>query len=54
MRRSQKITVRVFLGDKEIKPSEIPNLIIKNDYVDKLVNSVYEQNKFIIDPTETA
>ena len=54
MSKRTKFKVRIFLGDKEIKPSEVPNLIIKNDYVDKLVNSVYEQNKFIIDPTETA
>ena len=54
MRRSQKITVRVFLGDKEIKPSEIPNLIIKSDYVDKLVNSVFERNEFVVVSDKTA
>ncbi len=54
MRRSQKITVRVFIGDKEIKPSEVQNLIIKSDYVDRLVNAVFERNEFVLVSDKTA
>ena len=54
MRARTKIKVRIFLGDKEIEASEVPNLIIKSDYVDKLVNTVFERNDCVLDTNETA
>ena len=54
MRSRTKIKVRIFLGDKEIEPSEVPNLIIKSDYVDKLVNAFFERNDFVLVTDETA
>ncbi len=39
-----KIKVRVFLGEKEVLPEELHKLVIKSQYIDRVVNAIYEQN----------
>ena len=38
-----KIKARVFLGGKQIEPSQVEQLIIKNPTVDRIVNDVTER-----------
>jgi len=38
-----KIKARVFLGGKQIEPSQVEQLIIKNSTVDRIVNDVAER-----------
>jgi hypothetical protein len=39
-----QIKVRIFIDNKQVKPSELRNLTIKNTTVDRIVNDVVERN----------
>ena len=43
MKSQAKFDVRIFLGDKEIKPTEIHKLIISNKPIDRIVNSIVDK-----------
>ena len=38
-----RLTVRVYLGDAEIKQSELKNLVINNKTVDRIVNATVDR-----------
>lgn len=42
-RTPTKLNVRVYLGDVEIGPSELTNLIINNKTVDRIVNAAADR-----------
>ena len=44
MRTKTKFTVRIFLGDTEIEPSQMQNLIINSKTIDRIINDIVEQN----------
>ncbi len=39
-----QIKVRIFIDNKQVKPSEVRNLTIKNATVDRIINDVVERN----------
>ena len=39
-----QIKVRIFIDNKQVKPSELRDLTIKNTTVDRIINDVVERN----------
>lgn len=39
-----QIKVRIFIDNKQVKPSELRGLTIKNATIDRIINDVVERN----------
>ena len=39
-----KFNVRIIIDNKQVASSDLPNIIIKNNTIDKIVNDVVDRN----------